>query len=158
MHTKPNRSTSIRASGNSTSVSPCQGDSAPHRGVSFYLLQLWVYQDGLGYCEHHLSLFSPLLFHDALSRIMFLRLNLSSFLHSTNMLEHLLKGKVLLLACLWPLGLYSSSCPVLLFFFPSLLEVCANVIALLFLCLSSFMCLHHCSELGIVLSNCEGRF
>ena len=117
MHTKPNRSTSIRASGNSTSVSPCQGGSAPHRGVSFYLLQLWVYQDGLGYCEHHLSLFSPLLFHDALSRIMFLRLNLSSFLHSTNMLEHLLKGKVLLLACLWPLGLYSSSCPVLLVFF-----------------------------------------
>lgn len=69
-----------------------------YRGVSFYLLQLWVCQESLGNCDHQLSSFSSLLFRNVLSSIISLRFNLSSFFYSTNILEHLPKCKAFLLA------------------------------------------------------------
>lgn len=89
-------------------MSPCWGDTVPYQGVSSCLLQLWVCQEGLRNCEHQISPFSSLQFSNVLSSIISLRFNLSSFFYSTNMLEHLSKYKVFLLAYIWPLGLYSS--------------------------------------------------
>lgn len=73
------------------SMSPYQKGTAPYRGVSSYLLQLWVCQKGLGNWEHRFSPFIPSPFSWALSSTVSLRLKLSSFLHSTNMPEHLLR-------------------------------------------------------------------
>lgn len=108
------------------SMSPYQKGTAPYRGVSSYLLQLWVRQKGLGNWEHRFSPFIPSPFSWALSSTVSLRLRLSSFLHSTNMPEHLLSARLFYCNIYDHLGLYSQISVLGIFCF---LEVCANAIS-----------------------------